>query len=456
MPNIRPHMARFALRPNSPSVMNGVWSRARPALLLLAAIGAALAGACAKATSDNIQLWKTTQKGPERLHDALVDRTVAPRLRAEAAVALVDIGRADEVDAVMAQLPADERADIIKTLIPTFEVAMKDPSPDKSLSARDALFSIRAYATPEEQKGVDGALLPAIANDLRTGRLRNGRHSIEKVLTAIGPDSGKMLAEVLAEPIPSYPLAADLLGKVGDEATRNAGARALIARAQKERSKEKPVPPAMWRAIGSIGGPAVARFLQDRALGGDKDEAAMAVRALGQRRDPAVLPFALKVAGDAKADKLIRDEMFGVIEGIGGLDARKGLINIIATDREELVRYRAFEVVLSTSKAEGIIPALDAFPAAAAYKKVDVDDLLVRLIEKLGASARPVLVQALESRAPLTRMTAVMALEQIGGAAEAPALTRIAGDATALKGFPAGETIGKQASRVAEALKKKT
>jgi HEAT repeat protein len=78
------------------------------------------------------------------------------------------------------------------------------------------------------------------------------------------------------------------------------------------------------------------------------------------------------------------------------------------------------------------------------------------LIEKLGVSARPVLVQALESRAPLTRMTAVMALEQIGGAAEAPALTRIAGDATALKGFPAGETIGKQASRVAEALKKKT
>ena len=182
----------------------------------------------------------------------------------------------------------------------------------------------------------------------------------------------------------------------------------------------------------------------------------MAVRALGQRRDPAALPFALKVAGDAKADKLIRDEMFGVIEGIGGLDARKGLISIISSDREELVRYRAFEVVLSTSKADGIIPALDAFPAAAAYKKVDVDDLLVRLIEKLGASARPVLIQALDSRAPLTRMTAVMALEQVGAAGDAPALAKIAGDSTALRGFPAGETIGKQASRVAEALKKKT
>ena len=449
MPNIRPHMARSVLRPCSPSVRTGVRSLAFASPLALALLAA-------KATSDNIQLWKTTQKGPERLHEALTDHSVAPRLRGEAAIALVDIGHADEVDAVMAQLPADDRAEILKTLIPTFEVAIKDPAPDKSLSARDALFSIRAYASPEEQKSIDGALLPAIASDLRTGHLRNGRHSMEKVLTAIGPESGKMLAEVLADPIPSYPLAADLLGKVGDEAARNAGATALIARAQKERTKEKPVPPAMWRAIGSIGGPVVTKFLQERVLGSDKDEAAMAVRALGQRRDPAALPFALKVAGDTKADKLIRDEMFGVIEGIGGLEARKGLIAIISSDREELVRYRAFEVVLSTSKAAGIIPALDAFPAGAAYKKVDVDDLLVRLIEKLGAPARPVLVQALESRAPLTRMTAVMALEQVGGAAEAPALVKIAGDSTALKGFPPGETIGKQASRVAEALKKKT
>ncbi len=57
-----------------------------------------------------------------------------------------------------------------------------------------------------------------------------------------------------------------------------------------------------------------------------------------------MLPFALKVAGDPKADKLVRDEMFGVIEGIGGLEARKGLLAIISSDREELVRYRAFEV----------------------------------------------------------------------------------------------------------------
>jgi hypothetical protein len=428
-------------------------------VVLVVALGATVLGAaCAKPTSENIQLWKTTQKGPDRLQEALADSSVAPRLRAEAAVALVDIGRADEVDAVMAKIPVGDRAEILKTLIPTDEVAMKDPSPDKALAARDALFSVRADATPEDQKRIDEALLPAIANDLRTGHLRNGRHSIEKMLTAIGPDSGKMLADVLGDPVPSYPLAADLLGKVGDEGARNKGAAALIARAQKEKARGKEIPPAMWKAIGSLGGPVAIKFLEERALAANasKDEAAMAVRALGQRRDPVALPFALKVAADPRADKLIRDEMFGVVEGIGGLDARKGLLAIISSDREELVRYRAFEVVLSTAKADGIIPALDAFPAGVSYKKVDVDDLLVRLIEKLGASARPVLVQALGSQAPLTRMTAVMALEQVGAAADAPMLTKLAGDSTSLKGFPAGETIGKQAVRVAEALKKKT
>ena len=48
-----------------------------------------------RVSSENIALWKTTEKGPERLHDALADHAVAPKLRAEAAVALVDLGRSE-------------------------------------------------------------------------------------------------------------------------------------------------------------------------------------------------------------------------------------------------------------------------------------------------------------------------------------------------------------------------
>ena len=192
------------------------------------------------------------------------------------------------------------------------------------------------------------------------------------------------------------------------------------------------------------------------AGGRSNEEAQLATRALGERRDPTVLPFALKVAADPKADKTVRDEMFGVIETIGGLQAQKGLAEIISSDKEEIVRYRAFESMLAAGKADAIQAGLEAFPASATYKKVDVDDLLVKLIEKLGQPARPALIKTLGSRAPLARMTAAMALEQVGRAPDAPELEKLAGDSSPVKGFPAGDTVGKQATRAADAAKKRS
>ncbi|HVR02995.1 MAG TPA: hypothetical protein VMT47_12740 [Polyangia bacterium] len=420
------------------------------------------ASACNKPSSDNIQLWKTTEKGPERLRETLADHGTPPRLRAEAAVALVDVGRAEEVDTTFQSLPPEDRSEVAKNLEPLCEVSMKDPSPDKALAYRDALYSLRQFVVPDEQKRIDAALMPALEADLKSGHLRQGRHSVDKMLTAIGSDAGAMLARVLAEPDASYLQAAELLGKIGDAETREKGGAALVARAQREKSerphdkKGKEPDGAIYKALGAVGGATAAKFLEDKVLGSNKDDAALAVRALQERRDPAVLPFALKVASDPKGDKIVRDEMFGVIEAIGGLEAQRGLLGIISSDKEEIVRYRAFESALTVGKADGIQPALEAFPAAVPYKKVDVDDLLVKLIEKLGLPARPALVKTLGSSAPLARMTAVMSLEQVGRASDAPALEKLAGDSTTVKGFPAGETIGKEAARVAEIVKKKS
>jgi hypothetical protein len=417
------------------------------------AISAALAAviSCQKPTSDNIQLWKTTEKGPGKLAEALRDRVVEPKLRAEAAAALVDIGRAEDVDAALAALPANERWDVFKVLVPLYMAEAKNPSPEKSLAFRDALFSARILAQPEDQKRIDAVLLPSVEAELRSGRVRSGRHSTEKILTAIGAPAGTMLAGLLAEPIIGYVSAAELLAKLGDDASRAKGASNLIARAKRER----PVPDGLWRALGVVGGPDATKFLEEKIESGNQKDALAAVRALQQRREPAVLSFALKVAADSKADRSVRDEMFGVVESIGGLEARDGLVRIIQTDKEELVRYRAFESLLTVAKADGVLAGLEAFPASAPYKKVDVDDLLVKLIEKLGPGVRPVLVKALDSKYPLARMTAVMTLEQVGKAADAGALEKLAKDTTMIKGFPSGETIGKQAVRVAGLVKGK-
>jgi HEAT repeat protein len=416
-------------------------------LLVLALVWLPLEG-CGKPTSENIQLWKTTEKGPGKLIGALGDRSTDPAMRAEAAVALLEIGKADEVDAALAGMPANERWEVFKILLPLYMKSMtdsKDSAPEKAMVFRDALFSTRALAQPEDRTRIDEALMPGIEQELRAGKVRNGRHSVEKILTAIGSSSGGMLSRLLGEPITGYPAVADLLNRVGDEQARMKGAQNLVARAHRER----PVPEVMWRAIGVLGGPVAVKFLEDKVSTGSHDEAAAAVRALQQRRDPAVLPFAMKIAADTKADRTIRDEMFGVVETIGGLEARDGLVRIIQGDKEELARYRAFESLLAVSKQDGVLAGLEAFPASSTYKKVDVEDLMVKLIEKLGPPARPVLVKALESKYPLARMTAVMSLESLGKAADAPALDKLAKDSTLIKGFPATETIGKEAERIA-------
>ncbi|HXJ20241.1 MAG TPA: hypothetical protein VMT03_08410 [Polyangia bacterium] len=432
------------LGPRSPS-------RLRWGLTLLA-----LATACStRATSENIALWKTTEKGPDRLHEALADHSVPAKLRAQAAAALVDIGRADEVDTVLAGAPADDRAEIAKSLIPIYETGMKDASPDKTLEYRDALFSLRGMAPPEDQKRIDEALLGSLESEMRSGKVRQGRHSLDKMMTAIGASSGEMLVRVLATPDVPYVPAAEMLGKVGDETARDRGAAALVARAPQIRAADKS-PEKLDRALGMIGGPTAVKVLEHQATTGKGDETLTAARALAERRDPTVLSFALKIAGDPRADKALRDEMFGVVEGIGGLEAEKGLLGIISSDKEEIVRYRAFEAMLGARKAEGIVPALEAFPASAAYKKVDVDDLLVKLIEKLGQTARPPLLQALGSRVPLARMTAVMTLAHVGKPDDAPALAKLTSDSASIKGFPPGDTIGKEAAEAAEALKKRS
>jgi len=444
MPNMPPPMA-FCEK--------GRARAARVCALLGCLTAAAPFAGCEKPTAENIQVWKTTEKGPGKLAEALRDRGVDPKLRAQAAMALVDIGKSDDVEAALAAMPASERFDVVRALIPMYVAAMgtAGATSEKALAARDALFSLRALASPEDQAQIDAALMPGIEADLRAGRVRNGRQSVEKILQAIGAPAGNMLAKLLGEPITGYGAVAELLAKIGDESARQLGATALVARA----GRDKTVPDAMWKALGVLGGPVVVKFLEEKVQHGSHDETVAAVRALQQRREPQALPFALRVAGDAKADRAVRDEMFGVVETIGGPQAKDGLVKIIQSDHDELVRYRAFESLLAVSKQDGIVAGLEAFPASATYKQVDVDDLLVKLIEKLGPAARPVLLQALDSKFPLARMTAVMSLERLGQAADAAPLGKLGKDTTMIKGFPTGDTIGKEATRVAGVVRSK-
>ena len=64
-----------------------------------------------------------------------------------------------------------------------------------------------------------------------------------------------------------------------------------------------------------------------------------------------------------------------LVEKIGGVEAQRGLVHIIATDPVEMVRYRAYEAAPAAGGAQAVVPALEAFPASASYKRDDVVEL---------------------------------------------------------------------------------
>jgi hypothetical protein len=428
--------------------------------LVAALVCTLVVAGCQSVSSESIAQWKSTQKGPGKLQDAIKDSSVPPKLRAEAARALIEIGMADEVDQALAVVPATDRSEILKTFVPLEVAEMNNPALPKARAARDALFSVRPFAPPEEQRQIDAALLPSIEKDLREGRVSGGRHSVDKLLAAIGPAAAPMLVALLEDPKVPFQGVVDSLERVADPAARERGGLALVKRAQ----ALPEIPVALWRALGTLGGKPVTAFLVQKATSGSEKDAVAATQALQQRRDPTLLPMAVRVAGDPRANKAVRDEMFGLVEKIGGLEAQQGLLRIIAADPTDLVRYRAYEAALAVGGAGAIAPALEAVPPAATYKKDDVLDFLIKDITKLGPGAKPALARTLASPSALARMVAVLAYEaplasdakkSVGGPAEAPPLLKLSGDKGTVRGFPPGDTVGKEAARVAAVLQKR-
>src|ERR1017187_3771856 len=242
---------------------------------VLAGLLVCVVSSCESATSERIEAWKGTQKGPDKIEAALRGANVPANLRAEAAAALVDIGRPEKVDEIMAAMEAGERWEILKTLVEIHIKGISSPQVPKVREARDGLFSVRQYAPPEEQKRIDGVLLASIEKDLAEGRFTGGRHSLDKMLSAIGSASGPMLVKLLGDPRSPYKGLAELLVRVGAEPTRDRGGAALLGRV----SPGKEVPIDIWLALGMLGGPTVTDYLSAKMQKGTPAEAISAAKA---------------------------------------------------------------------------------------------------------------------------------------------------------------------------------
>jgi hypothetical protein len=421
----------------------------RLAALLVAA--ALLPAGCRSVTSERIAGWKSTDEGREELVAALRDGGVALERRAEAAAALVEVGWVDRVESAVAGMPLEERARLIPAIAPLVARSLEAPDAARRWDAREALFGLRRHATTEEgTRSVDTHLLPALERDLRAGRSDGGRLSVKEMLVAIGALSVPVAARVLADARAPFEVAVEVVDKVGDKAAREAGGNALVDRAR----GGAPLTPALWQGLGTLGGPRAVAFLQEKIKAGAGEEADEAARTLAKgRRDRALLPFALEVAGSESPRPVVREQMLALVQAIGGDEARKGLVELIAAGRDPAFQFQVFQTAVK-GDGKAVLPALEAFPQKASYDPAVVREHLVAPLVGMGWPAREGIFKALQSPSPLARVTAVWTLEKVGFDSDAAPVGKLAGDRGRPKGFPPGLTIGAEAARVASALKK--
>ncbi len=421
----------------------------RRALLVVAAVF--LATACQSVSSQKIQAWKTSPEGAARLVAAVKDVSVALNLRVEAASALAAAGLTDRMEEAISGLPIDERARLIPPLVPAVAVGLIAADAAAASAARDALFLLRQQATTEEAtRSIDGVLFPALERDLRTDRVGGSGHSLQEILIAIGRPALPLVLKSLDDPKVPFALGVEVVQKVGDRVARQAAGGALVRRARARPPEAAP----LWTALATLGGPDVIAYLGEcvQAGGAAADAAAEAMVKL--HREPSLLPVALRMVGNPATSSALRERMLEVAQNIGGVDAWQGLLKLVPTAPDQTAQFRLYQAALKAGGGAALRPALEALPAGAVYRPSDVREQLVKPLTTMGMDIRTGLFEALESRAPLARLVVLWTLEHSAYKTDAQFVVKLVKDNGAIKGLPGSSTVGKEAARITEFLRK--
>lgn len=403
-------------------------------------------------TSEKIQRWKGTQKGPAKLRAAVRDTELKQKLRLEAAVALAEINLVQPLTEDFKSLDPKDRNGLGDPLADKLLAKMKGANATATtraqMQAKDALFGLRASLGAAAQAKIDTQLVSWIASDwaARAG----GEHSAEKIVRTVGKPAGKVLAEKIgSQPKVVVPMA-ELIGKVGAQADRDAAADRLIALAKKADAPGEQI----YTALSKVGSPHAREFLVEQGQKGPTQQRIWALLALKAYPDRALVPKLAAIAADSKEEKRIRAGAFEALEKIDSKATARALAEILAKDSEEIVRYRAAEALVGCCKANGVAKLLNGLSPRYTYKKTDVVDYIEKDIKGLGGKVLPPLRAALGSKSWIARAVAVRVLGDIGKKKDLPAIEKLFNDRTKLKGWE-GATVGSEAKAAAARLRKR-
>ncbi len=213
------------------------------------AVSALLVGC--KADYDDVEAWKGTVKGPSRLMAVVGSDRYSDDLRAQAALASVEMDRSDVnglqlLDRTLDQLShedAEATGTIVTAMVPRLQGLLEADATETDLQAqiraKDAAYMLIPYAPEASRTTLTESVVGWYASDFE-GRSLAGDYSAEQVTRSLGSEAAGMLVDALHEKM--APLAmikiSEIIAETGDEPTKARAAKRLVDIEKKMETRE--------------------------------------------------------------------------------------------------------------------------------------------------------------------------------------------------------------------------
>jgi len=201
-----------------------------------------------KVTSEDIEYWKGTVKGPGKIVSVMLAERYPMDLRTDAALALVEMERQDRDGVAMLQQAIQRLQDsdpdavtaIIDGMLPRLQELMvgsddanQNPDlgpPPLQTRAKDAAYLLITHAGPETRAALVDAVVDWYSVDFANRSLA-GNYSVEQVVRSIGAPAATRLVNAMNSHQPQQALVkvAELIGQLGDAETKQTAGERLVA-----------------------------------------------------------------------------------------------------------------------------------------------------------------------------------------------------------------------------------
>jgi len=489
------------------------------ALRGLLVTGLAVATAACAVTSEDVETWKGTVKGPGKIVAVMVSDKYPIELRTQAALALVEMERqdvdgVDELQNALQRLDADTRRQVIGRLVEPLEnmllggdaaapVEENAPIDPRQVRAKDAAYLLIRDAPPETRTRLMKAIVRWYVQDFN-GRSLAGSYSAEQVIRSLGTPAASLLVDALDPKMPPAALVklSGLIADLGDEESKAAAAAKLVAIQKeqesdafaawlknqiteqvKERNPDQEVDAARIAAAAEINRndfiasgalPAMKSFSdQDvvatrlieiaskRSAPSDEmmtDRRTRALAALAGNRDDKHLNPLLDLALGEGNPGNVREQAFERIGEIGSKAAIPRLWPLVQNEDEDALRWRAGELILGIGGPD----VLDEF-----FRRLPDDEVDYGPGELEGYATRMATMQpAPDARAQallgsdewFERIVGLEYFARRGSASDVGQMRRLVSDDTRTQGaaWPDDEkTVGQAAEKAIKALEER-